>query len=559
MTELFKLIPSLGWYKSEPVKRFVERSFVILFQTTKNRRLKLVALVFSMALVSQFLLASLLFVVPSTAQAAASQAPASAIPNTDVDPYGVNTFLDKEVEYWKKDRTMQMISQAGIKWIKQIFAWNEIEFKKGYYNDDKNQKSGWQKYDEIVDLANKYGIQIVARVDQTPAWANPVGGTPGGHPANYQDYADFLKAFVQHYKGKVNYITVWNEPNLEREWEPTKKVNPAAYVDMLKLAYQAIKSVDPNVKVMAAPLAITLEEDINMSELSYLDGMYKAGAKDYFDIMPANAYGLAYPPDAAPDPKVLNYRRVELLHNVMVQNGDTNKAVWFNEYGWNASPGSIPDDKLTWGRVTEQQQAQWTVEGIDYAKKNWPWSGVIFIWYFRQVGDVPDDSSEQYFQMVTKDFVEKPVYDSVKTSAINYLKANNQATPVSGTPIVPITSTPVPGVPTPTVPPTVTLAPTIGDNGGTQTTTGGTQTANGTPGTTVGSAGSTATVAAQAGPTATPAQPRATSTPTPPGGAVTNPTSSDSGSVVPIIIGVVLVIAAGGGLAAWFFTQRRRP
>jgi len=530
-----------------------------LFQTTKNRRLKLVALVFSMALVSQFLLASLLFVVPSTAQAAASQAPASAIPNTDVDPYGVNTFLDKEVEYWKKDRTMQMISQAGIKWIKQIFAWNEIEFKKGYYNDDKNQKSGWQKYDEIVDLANKYGIQIVARVDQTPAWANPVGGTPGGHPANYQDYADFLKAFVQHYKGKVNYITVWNEPNLEREWEPTKKVNPAAYVDMLKLAYQAIKSVDPNVKVMAAPLAITLEEDINMSELSYLDGMYKAGAKDYFDIMPANAYGLAYPPDAAPDPKVLNYRRVELLHNVMVQNGDTNKAVWFNEYGWNASPGSIPDDKLTWGRVTEQQQAQWTVEGIDYAKKNWPWSGVIFIWYFRQVGDVPDDSSEQYFQMVTKDFVEKPVYDSVKTSAINYLKANNQATPVSGTPIVPITSTPVPGVPTPTVPPTVTLAPTIGDNGGTQTTTGGTQTANGTPGTTVGSAGSTATVAAQAGPTATPAQPRATSTPTPPGGAVTNPTSSDSGSVVPIIIGVVLVIAAGGGLAAWFFTQRRRP
>ena len=523
-----------------------------LSYTAKNRRLKLVALVFTMMLLSQVLLASLFLVAPSTALAAGPQAPVAAIPNTDVDPYGTNTFLDKEVEYWKKDRTMQMISQAGIKWIKQLFSWNEIEFKKGYFNDDKNQKSGWQKYDEIVDLAGKYGIQIVARIDQTPAWANPAGGVPGGHPANYQDYADFLKAFVQHYKGKVQYITVWNEPNLEREWEPTKKVNPAGYVDMLKLAYKAVKATDPSVKVMAAPLAITLEENINLSELTYLDQMYKAGAKDYFDIMPANAYGLEFPPEAAPDPKVLNYRRVELLHNVMVQNGDTNKAVWFNEYGWNASPPSMPADKLTWRRVTEKQQADWTVQGIDYAKKNWPWSGVIFVWFFRQVGDIPDDASEQYFQMVTKDFVEKPVYTELKDSAINYLKAQNQPTPVQGTPIAPITSTPLPGVATPTVPTNSTLAPTV-------TSAGGSAANGGTVGATTGPVGSTTTVAAQAGATATPAQPRATSTPRP-GGAVTSPvTPDDGGSTLPIIIGAILVIAAGGGLAAWLFTQRRRP
>ncbi len=521
-----------------------------MFYTPKNKRLKMVALVFTMMLLSQVLLASLFLVAPPPAQAVGPQAPAAAIPNTDIDPYGTNTFLDKEVEYWKKDRTLQMISQAGIKWIKQLFPWNEIEFKKGYFNDDKNKKSGWQKFDEIVDLANKYGIQIVARIDQTPAWANPAGGVPGGHPANYQDYADFLKAFVQHYKGKVQYISVWNEPNLEREWEPTKKVNPVAYVDMLKVAYKAVKATDPNVKVMAAPLAITLEENINLSELTYLDQMYKAGAKDYFDIMPANAYGLEFPPEAAPDPKVLNYRRVELLHNVMVKNGDTNKAVWFNEYGWNASPPSMPADRLTWGRVTEQQQADWTVQGIDYAKKNWPWSGVIFVWFFRQVGDIPDDASEQYFQMVTKDFVEKPVYKEVQTSATNYLKAHNQPTPAQGTPIVPITSTPLPADSAPVVPSSTALAPAV-------TTSSGI----GTSGTTVGSAGSTATVAARVVPTATPGQPqpRATSTPLPAGAVASPVTPGDSGSALPIIIGGILVIVAGGGLAAWLFTQRRRP
>lgn len=510
-----------------------------MFHSSKNKRLSLVlAFVFSLALLSQVLLGSLISAQP--AQAALQPVPPAAIPDTDVDPYGTNTFLDKEVEYWKKERTMQMINQAGIKWIKQIFGWNEIEFKKGYFNDDKNQKSGWQKYDEIVDLAAKYNIKIVARIDQTPAWANPVGGVPGGHPANFQDYADFLKAFVQHYKGKVQYITVWNEPNLEREWEPTKKVNPAQYVEMLKVAYKAIKDTDPTVKVMAAPLAITLEKDINLDELTYLDDMYKAGAKDYFDIMPANAYGLEFPPEAAPDPKVLNYRRVELLHNVMVKNGDGNKAVWFNEYGWNASPQSIPAANLTWRRVTEQQQADYTVQGINYARKNWPWSGVIFIWFFRQVGDIPDTASEQYFQMVTQDFIAKPVYAAVKQSAFAYLQQQGLPTPPPVTPAVPATSTPLPGA---------TTAPV---NAAAATTAG------------VGTTGAGSTTAAQANQagsaTPTAPQPKATSTPATSNPITTVPTITDDNSIIlPIIIGILLVVVAGGGLAAWLVMQRRRP
>jgi hypothetical protein len=510
-------------------KAYFERSFVILFHSSKRRRLNLLTvLVFSMAFLSQVLLGSIFIVQP--AQAADLKSPAAAIPDTDVVPYGTNTFLDKEVEFWKKERTMQLINQAGIKWIKQLFGWNEIEFKKGYFTDDKNKKSGWQKYDEIVDLAIKYNIQIVARIDQTPAWANPAGGVPGGRPANYQDYADFLKEFVKHYKGKVKYITVWNEPNLEREWEPTKKVNPVQYVEMLKLAYKSIKETDPSVKVMAAPLAITLEENINLSELTYLDQMYKAGAKDFFDIMPANAYGLEFAPDAAPDPKVLNYRRVELLHDIMVKNGDGNKAVWFNEYGWNASPSSIPAEKLTWRRVTEQQQAEWTVQGIEYARKNWPWSGVIFVWFFRQVGDIPDTASEQHFQLVTKDFVAKPAYNSLKQSALAYLQAQNLPTPAPVTEAVPATSTPVPGS---------TTAPA-------------------TTGTTPAAASVAVGQAGAATPTA--AQPRATSTPASAGPVTTVPTAaSDNSIMLPLLIGGLLVLVAGGGLAAWVITQRRRP
>lgn len=477
--------------------------------------------------------------LPGSQPARAAQT--GAVADTDVVPYGVNTFLDKEVEFWKKEKTMQLINQAGVKWIKQVFAWNEIEFRKGYFTDDKNKKPGWQKFDEIVDLATKYNIKIVARIDQTPAWANPAGGQPGGRPANLKDYSDFLREFVKHYKGKVQYVSVWNEPNLNREWIPGQPVDAKGYVEMLKMGYEAIKETDPSVKVMAAPLAITLETNpsIALNELTYLDQMYQAGAKQYFDIMPANAYGLEFAPEDAPNPQKLNFRRVELLHEIMVKNGDTNKAVWFNEYGWNASPASIPTAKRIWGRVSEQQQADYTVRGIKYAKQNWPWTGVIFIWFFRQVGDIPDDASEQHFQLVTKDFVPKPVYNSLKTEALAYFQQANIPTPAPVTPPVPATSTPIPV--------NTVARPNVATPGGAQSGSPAVTQAGGSS-----AQGTTVAVAGAPRGTATPVN-RSSNTTT----GATTPQQDDSNLLL-LLVGGVLVLGAGGGLAFWLTQQRRR-
>lgn len=458
--------------------------------------------------------------------------------DTAINPFGVNTFFDKEVEFWKKERTMQMISEGGIKWIKQIFAWNELEFRKGYFYDDKFKKSSWEKFDEIVNLATKYNVGIVARVDQAPAWTNPASGKPGGRPANLKDYADFLAEFVKHYKGKIKHIQVWNEPNLEVEWIPGQKVRPAEYTEMLKLAYKAIKEVDPTVRVMAAPLAITMGDSQNMNELEYLGEMYKSGAKEYFDILPANAYGLEFPPEDAPDPKKLNMRRVELLRDVMVKNGDANKAVWFNEYGWNASPSTMAREKLIWRRVSEQQQSDYTVRGLRYAQKNYPWVGVVFIWFFRQVGDIPDDASVLYFQMVTKDFTPKPVYEAVKQEAFSYLKQNNLATPAPVTPA----SADNPNPNSVNSPGTAVSAPTGGANPT-------------SPATAKASVAAAPTPTAPASIEAVAPKPTAPST----GGntTVNTPASTpQDNNILLILLGGFMVLVAGGGLAYWAIQQR---
>jgi hypothetical protein len=347
---------------------------------------------------------------------------AREIPNTDVNPYGANFFLAREVESWKRKRTVEMAQQAGLGWAKQQFAWAEIEpLRKGEFVDPISGESSWAKFDQIVDLFRTHGLQIIARLDRAPAWARLPDTRPETPPTIFEDFGDFVYAFVDHFRGQVQYIQIWNEPNIYPEWGE-QAVDPTAYTQMLKLAYRRAKEADPNIRVLSAPLAITLGEPHpdpgkwrSMPDLDYLEAMYQAGANDYFDILSANAFGFDLPPTDPPAPDVLNFRRVELQREIMEKHGDGAKAVWFNEYGWNAAPEYFGDEALIWERVSEEKQAEYTLQGIEWARREWPWAGAFNIWYFRQTGQqyTPDDAA-YYFRMVDVDFTPRRVYDAVQ-------------------------------------------------------------------------------------------------------------------------------------------------
>lgn len=355
------------------------------------------------------------FLSPSPFMAAPSLPEPSVrtIPYTNVNPLGANFFLDQEVEFWKKEQTLKMAHDAGIGWIKQMFAWVDIEPQKGVFWDEKYMKSSWEKFDAIVSLAEKYNLHIIARLDKPPAWAVKDPSVKSGPPRNLEDYGNYVYAVVNHYKGRIQYFQIWNEPNLAGEWQG-EKVDPVRYVEMLKIAYKRAREANPNAVILSAPLAQTLDDSgENLTDLSYLDTMYRAGAKNYFDVLGANAYGFDRPPQDEPSPSVLNFRRVELLRNIMVTNGDTDKPVWLNEFGWNAAPAAMSPEKLKWGRVTEQQQAENMREAFQIARR-WEWLGVINLWYFRQVGQYPLDSAEYYFRLVDVDFVPRLAYQVLK-------------------------------------------------------------------------------------------------------------------------------------------------
>jgi O-antigen ligase len=352
-------------------------------------------------------------------------ADAPRIEHADVNPMGANLALEKEVDPAKIERTLQMVQEGGFKWARQGFAWNDIEISaKGNYTDTRNPGvvvNAWDKYDRIVDAYERYGIEIIARLDSPPIWARRPGDDVEqfhkGPPARNEDYGDFVNAVASRYKGKIKYFQVWNEPNLWGEWGGYA-VNAEEYTALLKVAHDRIKEAEPDAVIITAALAPTADNSIrNLNDVLYLEWMYRAGAAPYFDILSTMLYGLGQSPEERrTDLKRLNFSRPILLRHVMERNGDAHKPIWISEYAWISIPPDFKGDlgRNIWGEnVDEEMQARYLVEGYERAQREWPWMGVMNVWYFREPDPDPLDPAD-YFAIVRPDFTPRPAYEALK-------------------------------------------------------------------------------------------------------------------------------------------------
>lgn len=344
-------------------------------------------------------------------------APEVAIEHAGVSTFGANTFLQSEVLPEVRERSLQMLRDAGFDFIRQEFPWEDIEIHgKGDFVDRRNNPDGvdaWAKYDNIVDLAEQYEIEILARLGNPPAWTRAMTDTIGTYapPDDIADFGDFVAAVADRYEGRITYYQIWNEPNGNEEWG-LQDVDPEAYAELLCLAYARIKAEDPGAVVLAGALTPTVALDgRNMNDLIYLERMYAAGAGDCFDAMSAQGYGLwSGPTDRRLRPTVINYPHNLYLRDQMVQHGDAHKAIWISEMGWNVAPPELPP---IYGRVTEAQQARYAVEAFERARHDWPWVGVVSYWFFKRPGDDERDQTWYYFRMLEPDFSPLPVWRAV--------------------------------------------------------------------------------------------------------------------------------------------------
>jgi len=321
---------------------------------------------------------------------------------------GVHTRLSDEVEEWKIQRTLIMAREMGATWIVEYFPWAYIE--------GENDEYRWTHSDMIIAHARQQGLKVIARLGMVPEWARPdpeVRETTSTYldEARYDDFADFVTAFVARYQDEVEHVIIWNEPNLRFEWG-YRAVDPEGYTDLLKVVYPAAHAANSDIVVLGGALAPTLEPEsghAGLNDLIYLERMYEAGAAPYFDALAAHAYGLAFAPEADPQADLLNFRRVELLRELMVRYDDAEKQIFITESGWNDHP------RWTWA-VKPSQRVQYTVDAYDWAADNWPWCPVVAMWVFRT--PTLSYNYQDYFSFVTPDFQPRPVYNIVQDAMV---------------------------------------------------------------------------------------------------------------------------------------------
>ena len=63
----------------------------------------------------------------------------------------------------------------------------------------------------------------------------------------------YAMAVCEHFKGRVRYWEIWNEPDQDIYWSPQDGMT--AYSELLRKVYPALKKVDPTCRVLLGGLS----------------------------------------------------------------------------------------------------------------------------------------------------------------------------------------------------------------------------------------------------------------------------------------------------------------
>ena len=319
--------------------------------------------------------------------AQATSAPAAVVANAPPPAGGGFFAFGIQANMWQGDKqgSAAAVRDLGFTWVKQQVRWEFAENEQGAVN--------WSEMDDILNVMNGNGIQVLFSVVTAPQWSRPDKAGTGGPPNDFNAYADFVGKIAGRYCGRLGAIEVWNEQNLQREWEGFS-LDPASYMDLLRRSYAAIKSACPAVLVISGATTPTGNSPIALDDIDYLRGMYNNGLARYSDGVGVHPSGFGIPPTVTiqdyqqgrytPPPSHFDHRSfyfrstMEESRAVMVQFGDTNKRLWPTEFGWASTVSPYPGYEYA-GYVSEAQQADYIVTAFRQMQA-WGWVGVPFLW-----------------------------------------------------------------------------------------------------------------------------------------------------------------------------------
>ncbi|HLW87394.1 MAG TPA: hypothetical protein VKR57_02810 [Terriglobales bacterium] len=217
-------------------------------------------------------------------------------------------------------------------------TWSNLNPSPGVYD--------WSHLDLLLSIAAQNGQSVLYTFYYTPTWAsscpscvcgNQGNQNPGGcyPPTDLNpdgsgtdlDLKNFVTALMQHEgPGKINYIEIWNEPNVPSEWGGTIQQLVRMAADVRAIATK----FDPNVQITSPPETGDGPQSLQMT---YLAGYLAAGGGRYVDVIGLHGY-VIHPEQII--------TRVNNTTAVMAQYGQSGKPIFVTEGSWCCELDPIP-------------------------------------------------------------------------------------------------------------------------------------------------------------------------------------------------------------------------
>jgi hypothetical protein len=260
---------------------------------------------------------------------------------------------------------LSRMAQGRVGTLRMLLDWSVIDPTSA---DDNN----WAGFDPVVASAARSGITVLPFIFNTPTWVvndlDHRGCTPPGcglyapaGQAALDQWQRFLREAAQRYGPNgafwaehpelpVTPITtwqLWNEQNSFSFYKP--KIDAGAYATLLRTGSEAIRSVDPNAKILLGGMFGTPGgvKKPKYFAWKFLRKLYKVpGIEGQFD-------GIGVHPYAARMVRVIE--QTKLMHKETVRAGDPTE-MWVTEVGWSSGNGANPLDRGKKGQATRLRE-----------------------------------------------------------------------------------------------------------------------------------------------------------------------------------------------------------
>ncbi len=274
----------------------------------------------------------------------------------------------------------------GLDWIAVDFDW-------AHHWDQESDLPSLSRLDQAIQQAGRYELNILVSITNPPDWARTVDGP------NPEKTVTLLTMLAQRYSESQLAFELFPAPNTSQGWSAPP--DPQAYADLLRLAHQALNSVDNSITLVTGGLKPTPPQGLSgaMDDLEFLGALYQAGAASFMPIVGlrlAPITGDALTTTGQSEPRVL--RHYEAIRQVMLAHDHAQGLVWVTGYQWpetiSGQSASDASDQIRWlNQALHMMKSQLYIGVAFYDRLNPPaeparteWSGNSLI--IKQDGEV---------------------------------------------------------------------------------------------------------------------------------------------------------------------------